>query len=92
MGVPTLTLAGDRLLARQGASLLTAAGLDEWVAEDIENYIAKAIAFAGNLPKFAELRAGLRQQVLASPMFDAPRFAKNFENAVWGMCGFSPLA
>ena len=92
MGVPTLTLAGDRLLARQGASLLTAAGLDEWVAEDIENYIAKAIAFAGNLPKLAELRAGLRQQVLASPMFDAPRFAKNFENAVWGMCGFSPLA
>ncbi|MES1986633.1 MAG: tetratricopeptide repeat protein, partial [Pseudomonadota bacterium] len=32
MGVPTLTLAGNRLIARQGASLLTAAGLSNWVA------------------------------------------------------------
>jgi protein O-GlcNAc transferase len=27
----------------------------------------------------------LRQQVLASPLFDAPRFARNFEDALWGM-------
>lgn len=27
----------------------------------------------------------VRQQVLASPLFDAPRFARNFEVALWGM-------
>jgi predicted O-linked N-acetylglucosamine transferase (SPINDLY family) len=31
------------------------------------------------------LRSGLRQQVLASPLFDAPRFAGNFEAALRGM-------
>jgi protein O-GlcNAc transferase len=30
-------------------------------------------------------RAELRQQVLASPLFDAPRFARNFVDALWGM-------
>jgi len=85
MGVPTLTLAGNSLLARQGASLLTSAGLKEWVTTDKDEYIARAIALAGDLPKLATLRAVLRQQVLASPLFDAPRFAMNFEDALWGM-------
>jgi protein O-GlcNAc transferase len=85
MGVPTLTLAGDNLLARQGASLLTAAGLEEWVAKNKEEYIAKAIALASDRPKLSALRAGLRQQVLASPLFDAQRFARNFEGTLWGM-------
>jgi predicted O-linked N-acetylglucosamine transferase (SPINDLY family) len=85
MGVPTLTLAGDSLLARQGASLLTAAGLEEWVAASKEEYIAKAIVLANDKSKLATLRAGLRQQVLVSPLFDAPRFARNFEDALWRM-------
>ena len=85
MGVPTVTLAGDSLLARQGASRLTAAGSEEWVATSKEEYIAKAIALANDQSKLAALRAGLRQQVLASPLFDAPRFARNFEEALWGM-------
>ncbi len=87
MGVPTLTLAGDSLLSRQGASLLTAAGLPEWVATTEAEYVAKAIAIATDLPRLADLRAGLRQQVLASPLFDAPRFARHFEEALWGMWG-----
>jgi len=85
MGVPTLTLEGDTLLSRQGASLMTAAGLNEWVATSIADYTDKSLALAGNLSKLAELRAGLRAQVLASPLFDAPRFAHNLEEAFWGM-------
>jgi len=87
MGVPTLTLAGDRLLARQGASLLTAAGLPDWVAESRSEYISKAISLASDLPKLAALRVGLRQQVLASPVFDSKHFARNLEQALWGMWG-----
>jgi protein O-GlcNAc transferase len=85
MGVPTLTLSGDSLLSRQGASLLTAAGLEDWIATDKEEYITKAIALAGDLQKLSSLRAKLRQQVSASPLFDAPRFARNFEDALMGM-------
>jgi predicted O-linked N-acetylglucosamine transferase (SPINDLY family) len=83
--VPTLTLAGDTLLARQGASMLSAAGLGDWVTDNVEDYIAKAVNMTRDLPKLAALRSGLRQQVSASSLFDAKRFSKNFEDALWGM-------
>jgi predicted O-linked N-acetylglucosamine transferase (SPINDLY family) len=85
MGVPTLTLAGDTLLSRQGASLLTAAGLSEWIAQSEEVYIDRALAFASDFTRLASIRAGLREQVRSSPLFDAPRFARNLEDALWGM-------
>ena len=85
MGVPTLTLAGDTLLSRQGAGVLVPAGLEDWIATSETEYVEKAMRLADDLLKLAALRAGLRAQVLASPVFDAPRFARHFEAAVWGM-------
>jgi protein O-GlcNAc transferase len=85
MGVPVLSLQGDRFLSRTAGSIAHNAGLPDWVAADEDDYVAKAVAFASDLESLAGLRAGLRQQVLASPLFDAPRFARNFEEALWGM-------
>ncbi|MEJ2033468.1 MAG: tetratricopeptide repeat protein [Deltaproteobacteria bacterium] len=85
MGVPTVTLAGKTMLARQGASLLACAGLPDWIATNAEDYVAKAVAHASDLEKLDRLRAGLQRQVSASPLFDAPRFSRNFEMAMWGM-------
>jgi protein O-GlcNAc transferase len=85
MGVPVLTLAGERFVSRQGVGLLENAGLHDWVAKDQRHYIEKAIILAGQLNELAELRSGLRQQVLHSPVFDAARFAGQLENALWGM-------
>ena len=85
MGVPTLTLAGETLLARQGAGMLTAAGLKEWIANNEAEYIAKAVALAHDPSRLATLRAGLREQVRTSPLFDAQRFARHFEDALWEM-------
>jgi predicted O-linked N-acetylglucosamine transferase (SPINDLY family) len=85
MGVPLVTLAGDSLISRQGVGVLMNAGLPDWIADDEESYLAKAILFGSDLDKLASLRAGLRSQVLASPLFDAPRFARNFENALLEM-------
>ena len=82
MGVPVLTLAGKSFLSRQGVGLLMNAGLPEWVAENEEDYVARAVLHATDLEKLAGLRSGLRQQVLASPIFDAPRFAQHFETAL----------
>lgn len=83
MGVPTLTLAGRTLLARQGAQLLTAAGLPEWIAADGDDYVARAAGFCADLPRLAQLRAGLRAQVAQSPLMDAPRFATALTEALY---------
>ena len=85
MGVPLVTLAGNSLISRQGVGVLMNAGLPDWIAEDEEEYVAKAVLFASDLDKLASLRAGLRSQVLASPLFEAPRFAQNIEDALLEM-------
>lgn len=85
MGVPVLTLAGDRFASRQGVGLMTNAGLPDWIATDADDYVARAILHAGDTQRLVDLRNGLRQQVLGSPIFDAPRFARNFEAAMRGM-------
>lgn len=85
MGVPVLTLAGKSMLSRQGVGLLTNAGLTEWIAQDTKDYVMRAIAFASDLEGLASLRCSLRQQVLASPIFDSDRFADHLESAFRGM-------
>ena len=82
MGVPVLTLAGDRFLSRQGVGLLMNAGLPQWVAVSPDDYVARAAAHATDLNGLAELRAGLRKQAVESPMFDTRRFAHHFEIAL----------
>lgn len=82
MGVPVLTLAGEQFLARQGVGLMMNAGLADWVADDPTHYRALAVAHAGNPAKLAQLRQQLRNRILASPIFDAPRFAGHFEAAL----------
>jgi predicted O-linked N-acetylglucosamine transferase (SPINDLY family) len=85
MGVPVLTLAGERFLSRQGAGMLTNVGLPEWIAKDEDDYVARAVSHASDLQRLAQLRNGLRQQVMTSSLFDAPRFARQFENALRDM-------
>jgi predicted O-linked N-acetylglucosamine transferase (SPINDLY family) len=85
MAVPVLTLAGERFISRQGVGLLMNAGLPDWIASDPDDYVARALAHASDLPRLAALRGNLRAQVLASPVYDAARFAKHFETALRGM-------
>ena len=82
MGVPALTLAGDRFISRQGVGLMMNAGLPDWVAADVDDYVARAVAHAADIQKLATLRSNLRQQVLASPVFDTRRFARHFETTL----------
>ena len=85
MGVPAVTLRGDRFIAHQGESLLHAAGLADWIAQDRDEYVRMAVDFATDQPRLARLRAGLRQQVAASPLFDAARYARHLAAAWRGM-------
>lgn len=75
MGVPTLTLRGNTMLARQGAGLMRCAGLPSWVANSEEEYVDLAIAKANDLSALANLRASLRDQVAQTSLFNGERFS-----------------
>jgi len=85
MGVPVLTLKGDRFLSHLGESIATNAGLTNWIAQDCDDYINKAITFVSDIQSLAAIRGSLRAQVLRTPLFDTQRFARNFSDALWGM-------
>jgi predicted O-linked N-acetylglucosamine transferase (SPINDLY family) len=85
MGVPFVTLRGDRLVAHQGEGILRNMGLADWIAADSDAYVALAVARANDRPGLAALRATLRPRLLASPLCDGPRFARNLQAAFEGM-------
>jgi protein O-GlcNAc transferase len=85
MGVPVVTLAGDRFLGRVGASVLHQIGLDDLVANDAADYVERARALASDLPRLAALRAGLRARVAASPLCDAEGYAAALDAALRGL-------
>jgi predicted O-linked N-acetylglucosamine transferase (SPINDLY family) len=82
MGVPVVALRGDRHASRVSASLLTAAGHPEWVAEDAEGFVRIAASLAGDLPRLASIRASLRGELRASPLLDARAYAHRFHAAI----------
>lgn len=85
MGVPTLTLTGNTLLARQGEGILLCVGLGDWVATNEQDYVKKAVEKVSDLSSLAVLRANLRTRALASPLFECVRFARHLEDAFEGM-------
>jgi predicted O-linked N-acetylglucosamine transferase (SPINDLY family) len=79
MGVPLVTLAGDRFVSRVGASMLTAVGLPQCVAGTPAEYVAIAKRLATDPEELAAMRAGLREQMRASPLYDGAALARNLE-------------
>lgn len=77
MGVPTVTLPGEIFASRHSASHLSNAGFAEWVARDLADYRDIALRWAGDPAGLARLRQGMRAQVRASPLCDAPRFGRS---------------
>jgi predicted O-linked N-acetylglucosamine transferase (SPINDLY family) len=86
MGVPIVTLAGRRSVGRAGVSLLMNLGLPEFIAATPEHYTSIAASLASDLPRLRELRSTLRERMRNSPIMDAPRFARNVEDAYRRMC------
>ena len=82
MGVPTITLPGETFASRHSASHMSNAGLSDWVVPSLDAYIDMAVSRSQDLPALAALRAGLREQVRASPLCDAPRFGWNLGRAL----------
>ena len=82
MGVPTVTLMGNSLLARQGGGMLRCVGLSDFVAETEAEFIAFAIKHSTDLGRLKSLRAELRSTLLVSPLSDSQKFVVNLEHAL----------
>ncbi len=78
MGVPVVTCPGETFASRHGLSHLSNVGLTETIAHDLDEYVELAVSLARDLPRLANLRAGLRQRMAASPLCDGQRFATDW--------------
>ncbi len=92
MGVPVISYAGDRLSCRISASYLTSVKLDGLVAKDIPGYLDLAQRATKDIGRLARVRATLRPRLMASPLVDASRFAKNFSTALRTMWRYRDAA
>jgi protein O-GlcNAc transferase len=80
-GVPVVTAPGARPYSRSAASILSTAGLTDWIAPTPEDYVRLAVDFAGKETVIAGLRRSLRQRMRQSPLMDEARFTHDLETA-----------
>jgi len=80
MGVPVITLRGDRYASRMGASILTRLGLEGFVADTKEAYLRSAVNLAADLDALQEFRREMRIRFTSSPFYDVNRFTREMES------------
>ncbi len=80
MGVPVITLRGDRHAGRVGASILARLGLGEMVAESQEQYIDIGAKLANDMNALENLRSGMRSRMQSSALCDGKSFARIMGN------------
>ena len=85
MGVPVLTLKGDRYLFHFGESINSNLKMFDWIARDQKDYIAKAIMLASNFNLLENIRKNLRKKMLESSVCNAQTFSEDFSNMLWKM-------
>ncbi len=81
MGVPVVTLAGNRTLTRQSAGQLSAAGLDDLITNDAEAFVSVASSLAGDMEQMTNYRTTMRRRLSDSPLCDAADLARALESA-----------
>jgi protein O-GlcNAc transferase len=79
MGVPVVTFAGRSHASRVGASILARVGLDQLVAPTLEESLRIAATLAGDPALLSGLRMTMRDRMLASPLMDGARLARQVE-------------
>ena len=82
MGVPVVTIRGNHHSARFGASLLSAAGYGEWIAENPRSYVKIALQLAADRSFLRAVQENLRSEMENSPLCDKAAYGQNF----WRAC------
>lgn len=91
MGVPVVTLAGAGMVGRLSSSILSSAGLADWIALNEEEYVAIAVALAGDGVRRKKKRLKLRQKVLQSHLCDGRRLCRELEQIYRDVCAMSAV-
>lgn len=78
MGVPVVTIEGDRHASRVGCSILRALGLEELIAPSVEELVPLVRRLVGDRARLSAARGGLRERLTASVLCDAAGFAAKF--------------
>ena len=81
MGVPVVTLAGERYTGRISASKLTELGKTEWIASTPDEYVSIAVGLAKDRERLARERRTLRERMRRSGLCDGRAMAKTLEEA-----------
>lgn len=79
MGVPVLTRTSGRMMGRMGASILSAAGLEDLIAEDDATFVAKGLELVAATDRRQMLRQDLRRRLRVSRLIDGRPFARELE-------------
>ncbi|WP_404300660.1 tetratricopeptide repeat protein [Alicycliphilus denitrificans] len=86
MGLPVLTMSGQTFASRMAGALLTAAGLPELIAPNLQAYEDKAVALAQSPADCQRLRQHLADTREHGVLFDTPRFVQHLEAAFQQLC------
>lgn len=79
MGCPMVSLEGGNFVSRMGASFLTHLGRTEWLAHDVDDYVAKAVALAHQVRERPWGRQAQRAAVQASNLCQIERHTREIE-------------
>ncbi len=93
MGVPTITLMGNRHASRMAASVLHRVGLDDFVARDLDHFIQIARDWAKKIDELASLRQSIRDRMkvtLSDGVAYTKAVEKEYRNAWTRWCN-SPV-
>ena len=82
MGVPVISLYGDRHGSRFGYSMLKNIGLDELAVKSYDDYIKMAVALAGDKELLKILRKNLRGMMTKSPLMNSEIYIRDVEAAL----------
>ena len=87
MGVPVLTIKGFNFNSRCGESINRNLNLENFIAENYDDYFLKALNFYENKNYLSNLRKSMRDRVISSPLFNNKDFASVFSEkmrSIWG--------
>ena len=81
MGVPVVSLFGDRFGTRFGLSILNNVGLYELAVDSYEEYVKRAVALANDWELLLILRKNLRTMMKKSPLMNSELYVNDMQDA-----------
>lgn len=81
MGVPVITMRGDRFVSRVGSTIVDNAGLGGLITHSPAEYVEKAVELGRNPALLADMRANMRTRLAASTLCDTAGFTRRLESA-----------